>query len=129
MMAALFLRGPVRWRSMQLKLALIFPPTNHLANGSFHSSTLFQRWNQCNDSACSAQKPSGSAAARFQSFSKSARLLMCALSAKSAGGGNFLVSFRTLVIFVPLLITSLLSFVMAILKYLRSNGKDEWCLR
>src|SRR5207253_9813746 len=49
--------------------------------------------------ACSAQNPSGSSAARFHSFSYSARLLIWAFAANSAGGGNCRVSFRTLVIF------------------------------
>src|SRR5438094_5817282 len=100
-MAALFLRGPSRWRSRQLELTLILPPTNHWACGSFQTSTLSHFLNQCSDSACSAQKPCGSSLARCQSFSYSARLLMWAYCEKSGGGGNCRVSLRTLVMLVP----------------------------
>src|SRR5207247_2045133 len=89
------------WRSRQLALALICPPTNHLACGSFHSSTLVQRLIHVSDSACSAQKPSGSSLARWKSFSYSSRLLRCAFAAKSAGGGKVRVSLRTLVMCEP----------------------------
>src|SRR5438309_924597 len=99
MRAALFLRGPSRWRSRQLSLTLSCPPTNHLANGSFHSRTRFQRLNQCSRSACLAQKPSGSSWASRVSFSNSSLLLMCAFAAKSAGGGKLRVSLRMLVMF------------------------------
>src|SRR5262249_36987543 len=98
-MAALFLRGPSSWPPMQLEAALILPPTNHCANGSFQTRTLSQRLNQVSESARSAQNPSGSALARAQSFSYSSRLLMCACWEKSAVGGNLRVSFNTLVMF------------------------------
>ena len=39
MIAALLRRAVRMWRSRQLTLALIFPPTNHFACGGFHSST------------------------------------------------------------------------------------------
>src|SRR3954447_22760190 len=97
MMAALVRRGPARCRSMQLSLALICPPTNHLANGSFHSSTLSHGFNQCSALAASAQKASGSSLAHWASRSYSAVLGMNALAAKSAGGGNWRVSLRMLV--------------------------------
>src|SRR5438105_8749373 len=100
MMAALFLRGPSRWRSMQLYAALSVRPTNHWACGSFHSRTRSHLRNQVSAPACSAQKPSGSSAARFHSASYSAALLMCAWAANSAGGGNCRVSLRTLVMLV-----------------------------
>src|SRR5262249_11678930 len=96
-MAALLRRGPARWRSRQLTLALMRPPSNQRACGSFQVSTLSQRLNQASDSACSAQKPSGSSSARFQSCSYAATLPTCALAANSAGGGKVRVSFSTLV--------------------------------
>src|SRR5262249_26373181 len=98
MSAALFLRGPCKCLSRQLKLALSLPPRNHLANGSFQSSTLCHFVNQVSDCACSAQKLSGASCARCQSCSYSARLLTCARAANSGEGENFRISFRTLVI-------------------------------
>src|SRR5262245_15239885 len=99
MMAALFFRQVVRCRSRQLSLTLIFPPRNHFACGSFHSSTLVHGWNQCSAFACSPQKPSGSSFARCQSFSYSAMLLTWAWAENSFDGGNSRVSLRTLVMF------------------------------
>src|SRR5947209_19996569 len=101
MIAALFLRGPFKWRSRQLSLTLIWPPANHWACGSFQTSTLFQRLNQCSDSACSPQKPSGSSSARCQSFSYSAVLLTWAAAANSGGGGKVRFSVSRLVICEP----------------------------
>src|ERR1019366_7475793 len=40
-MAALFRRGPARCRSRQFSERLSLPPTNHFANGAFHSTTFF----------------------------------------------------------------------------------------
>ena len=68
MMAALFLRQVWTWRSRQLYERLILPPTNHFAHGQSHSSTLSHGLNQCSSRAMSAQKPSGSAAARAHSL-------------------------------------------------------------
>src|SRR4051812_36017570 len=96
MIAGLVLRGPVRGRSRQLSLALIRPPTNHFANGSFHASTLSHGLNQCSELAASAQKASGSSLAHWARRSYSAAL-MNALAAKSAGGGKVRVSLRILV--------------------------------
>src|SRR5262249_4772272 len=96
-MAALLRRGPLRWRSTQLTLALICPPANHWACGSFQTRALSHFFNQASASACSAQTAAGSSLARCQSFSYSARLLTCALAANSAGGGKVRVSCRTLV--------------------------------
>jgi hypothetical protein len=56
--------------------------------------------NQASDSACSAQKPLGSSAARFQSFSYSAMPLTFACATNSADGAKVRVSLRTLVMFV-----------------------------
>ena len=43
MIAALLRRAERRWRSRQLTLALILPPTNHFACGGFQSSTVRPR--------------------------------------------------------------------------------------
>src|SRR5439155_740351 len=48
------------WRSRQLYDRLVFPPTNHLASGQFHSSTLSHFLNQCSASACLPQNVCGS---------------------------------------------------------------------
>src|SRR5258707_13779556 len=97
MIAALLPRPAAMCRSRQLKLTLSLPPTNHLANGSFHSSTLVHFLAQASAPACSAQKRSGSSLARFQSASYSARFLRWALAANSGGGAKLRVSFKTLV--------------------------------
>src|SRR6266480_4191881 len=44
--AALFAVGVPNHLSRQLSLTLSRPPTNHLANGSFHNSTFFHGLNQ-----------------------------------------------------------------------------------
>ncbi len=88
MSAALFRVGVFRCASRQLYEALVRPPTNHLANGSFHWSTLEYGLNQCNSPARRPQKPSISPAASFHRSSYSASDLMPALAANSAGGGN-----------------------------------------
>jgi hypothetical protein len=62
--AALFLRQVVTCRSRQLALAFSRPPTNHFASGSFQSSTCFHGSAHASSLAISAQKPSGSRAAR-----------------------------------------------------------------
>src|SRR6516165_4695261 len=98
MIAALLPRPAARCRSRQFALTFSLPPVNHLANGSFHSSTLFHFLTQASDSACSAQNRSGSSLARFQSASYSARLFTCALAENSGVGAKLRVSFRTLVI-------------------------------
>src|ERR1700678_2143863 len=101
MMAALFLRQVATWRSRQLYERLILPPRNHFAHGAFHSSTLSHGLNQWSSRATSAQKPSGSAAARAQILSYSSLLWMWAFLLNSAGGGKERVSVRTESIFVP----------------------------
>src|SRR5437868_2710007 len=83
---------------MQLYAAFSLPPANHWACGSFQVSTESHLRNHVSSVACSAQNPSGSSAARCQSCSYSAALLICAWAAKLAGGGNRRVSLRTLVI-------------------------------
>src|SRR3954454_18344094 len=73
---------------------LILPPTNHLANGSFHSSTVSHLRNQSRSSACFAQNAIGSAAASAYIRLYSSKLPMCAFAAKLAGGGNNRCSLR-----------------------------------
>src|SRR5262249_15759746 len=68
--------------------------------GAFHSRTLSHFLNQESDSACSAQKPAGSSAARFQSLSYSAMPLTLACATKADEGAKVRVSLRTLVILV-----------------------------
>src|ERR1700761_3231705 len=70
-------------RSTQLYDAFSSPPTNHLANGAFHSSTVSQGFAQVSRLACSSQKPSRSALARSY-----ASALTLAASASSSGGSN-----------------------------------------
>src|SRR5262245_45564685 len=96
-MAALLRRGPDRCRSRQLALTLSCPPTNHLANGSFHSRTFVHGLAHASDFACSAQKACGSSLAFCHSASCSAWLLTWAAFANSAEGGKERVSLRTLV--------------------------------
>src|ERR1700761_4268521 len=59
MMAALFLRGPARCWSRQFSETLSFPPTNHFANGSFHSKTFDHFLFQTSSAASRAQNLSG----------------------------------------------------------------------
>src|ERR1700683_982265 len=72
-----------------------WPPMNHLANGSFHSSTRSQGLNQCSSRAILAQKPSGSSLASLYSRSYSARLLIWAPARNSSGGSKTRRSLRT----------------------------------
>ena len=51
------------WRSTQLTATLSVPPTNHLAKGSFHSSTSVHGVSQVSLVACEAQNARGSASA------------------------------------------------------------------
>src|SRR5262245_926143 len=95
MIAALFLRHDAAWRSTQLALTFSLPPTNHFASGSFQSSTFCHGAAHDSAPAISAQKPSGSAAARAYSASYSAKLLTCAWLANSAGGGKLRFSVST----------------------------------
>ena len=47
----------------------VLPPTNHLKNGLFESSsTLSHFWNHSNCSACAPQKPSRSSPAQLGHF-------------------------------------------------------------
>ena len=46
------------WRSRQLYETFSVPPTNHLANGRSHSSTVSHRFDQSSASACRAQNAS-----------------------------------------------------------------------
>src|SRR6476469_4918463 len=73
MMAALFLRGPSRWRSRQFSETFSLPPTNHLANGSFQSSTFVHFLLHFSSEASRAQNLSGFLIDSSQSFLYSAR--------------------------------------------------------
>ena len=67
------------------------PPTNHLANGSSHSQTVCQSFDQVTSSAAwRAQNASKSSSAS----SYSAVPVTRALAAKSGGGGNVRSSTR-----------------------------------
>jgi hypothetical protein len=57
-MAALFLISELICLSKQFIDAFNNPPTNHLANGGFHSRVLFQCLFHTKFSACSAQNVS-----------------------------------------------------------------------
>src|SRR6187200_3174736 len=54
-MAALFFASESICLSRQLTDGFNIPPTNHFANGRFHSSTFFHSLNQSRFFACSAQ--------------------------------------------------------------------------
>src|SRR5260370_41029360 len=86
MIAALLPRPAAMCRSRQLKLTLSLPPTNHLANGSVHSSTLAHFLAQASGPACSAQKRSGASLARLHSASYCARLLGWPFASNLGGG-------------------------------------------
>src|SRR5208282_6285754 len=95
MNATLLRRPSVRCRSRQLYAALSLPPTNHFANGKFHSRTLSYGLNHESSSPHSPQNFSGSCSARRQIASYSSRLLIDARRENSAGGGNFRASLST----------------------------------
>ena len=76
-------------RSRQLYEAFVLPPTNHLANGSFHSSALVNGSNQCRSVFASfAQNAGGSAAASSHNFWYSSSDLIRARAENSRDGGN-----------------------------------------
>src|SRR5215208_1814800 len=83
MIAALLRSGPARCRSRQLAATLSCPPTNHLACGGVHSSTVFQGRIQSSARACSAQKPSRSRAPASYSAG-----VAFACAANAAAGAN-----------------------------------------
>ena len=56
-------RPAATWRSTQLTATLSLPPTNHLANGRFHSSTCVHGVSHVSRLAWAAQKARGSASA------------------------------------------------------------------
>src|SRR5205085_1140897 len=74
---------------------LVLPPTNHLAFGAFHSSTLSHFLNQCSSSAALPQNCSGLSIDSRYMRSYSARLLIRACAANDGGGGNSRCSCRT----------------------------------
>src|SRR5262249_15057747 len=63
MSAALLRRAPRTWRSRQLTLALIVPPTNHFACGGCQSSTFVHGFDHSSSPAKPAQNASGSRSA------------------------------------------------------------------
>src|SRR5262245_55844940 len=88
MSAALLRRAVVRWASRQLYETFVCPPTNHLAKGSFHSSTFVNGANQCSSLlASSPQNFCGSAFAAAYSSSYFFAVISVRLT-NSAGGGN-----------------------------------------
>src|SRR5262245_1438028 len=88
MMAALFFRPLLTWRSRQLYDALSFPPMNHLAQGESHSSTFFHGLNHSNSLAALAQNACGFLRAEL----KTLWLFAWADFLKCFGGGKFLFS-------------------------------------
>src|ERR1700687_5425587 len=92
MIAVLFARPLCTLRSRQLKLRFILPPTNHLAEGRFHSSTLSHGLNQWSSFAIPAQNASGSSMDCLYMASYCSRLLMWACFENSSGGGKTRVS-------------------------------------
>src|SRR5215212_12224472 len=85
-MAALFCRAVPRWRSRQFSETLSLPPTNHCANGSFHSRTFLKGACQVSSFASRAQNLSGFLIDSCQSDLYSARLPMRAFLANSFAG-------------------------------------------
>src|ERR1700748_3551046 len=89
MIAALFFRCVDKCRSRQLYEMLIFPPTNHFANGGlFQSSSVSHFLNHVSSDAIRGQNVSGDASDSLYSASYSAIVLMCACFVNSAGGGK-----------------------------------------
>src|SRR5271163_2345755 len=95
MRAALLRRGPSRWRSRQLALALILPPTNHCAKGGFQTQTFFQRRDQRSSSAARAQNLSGFLSDARWSLRYFLKLPIRAALANLPGGLKIRFSFRT----------------------------------
>src|ERR1700693_6241912 len=81
-----------RWRSMQLKLALILPPTNHFQNGGLLLSGVLDHFFYQGRSSAYSSK-------RFGKFSSEKRLsidgsLRFACATKLAGGWMYCSSFQ-----------------------------------
>src|SRR3989442_827284 len=87
----------------------VLPPTNHLAKGRSHSSTLFHFSNQCSSDAMPDQNCSGFSAARFRMDSYSSEVFMCAFEANAGSGGKILCSFNDDSMFVSAIGTDFLS--------------------
>src|ERR1700756_1917418 len=94
MMAALFFLHVATCRSRQLYERLISPPTNHFAQGQFHSRTLSHFLNQCSSPATSDQNLSGSLIDSLYRRSYSSRFLTCAFRLNSGDGLNLRCSCR-----------------------------------
>src|SRR5579862_3532949 len=94
MMAALFFLHVATCRSRQLYERLISPPTNHFAQGQFHSRTLSHFLNQCSSPATADQNLSGSSIDSLYRRSYSSRFLTCAFRLNSGDGSNLRCSCR-----------------------------------
>src|SRR3954467_2277662 len=94
MIAALLRRCVERCRSRQFSEMFSFPPTNHFANGAFHSSTLLQRLRQVSSSASRAQNFCGCRIDSRCIRRYCSRLLIRAFCAKSFAGLKTRVSFK-----------------------------------
>src|SRR5579883_918806 len=66
----------------------VFPPTNHLAYGSFHCNTFFHGLNQCSSFATRFQKTSGFFMDSLYIFLYCAKLLICACFANAGVGAK-----------------------------------------
>ena len=75
-----------RCRSRQFSETFSFPPTNHFANGSFHSSTLLHFFCQISSAASRAQNLSGFFTDSSHSARYCARLWIRAFLLKSLAG-------------------------------------------
>src|SRR5206468_10416182 len=86
MIAALFRRDPARCRSRQFSETFSFPPTNHFANGGFHSRTFPHGARQTNSFASRVQNLAGWRIDSRYIRRYLARLLIRALLLKSGAG-------------------------------------------
>src|SRR4051812_26500590 len=84
--AALFWRAVPRWRSRQFSETLSLPPTNHLAFGSFHSSTVVHFCCHLSSAASRAKNFSGFLIDSSYISLYCARLWMRAFLEKSLAG-------------------------------------------
>src|SRR5579859_5528269 len=88
MIAALFFLHVATWRSRQLYERLVSPPTNHFAQGQFHSSTLSHFLNQCSSPATADQNLSGLSIDSLYKRSYSSRFFTWACRLNSGDGSN-----------------------------------------
>src|SRR4051794_32678177 len=93
-MAALLRRGPCKCRSRQFSATLSFPPTNHLANGGFHSRTFSHGCCHMSSRASRAQNFSGARIDSRYIRRYCSRLPIRAFFANERAGLKTRVSFR-----------------------------------